>query len=147
FKPNSDDVRDSPALDVAHRMHLEGAEVRVHDPEAALNAHRVHPDLPLAPTLGEAVRGAQVTVLLTEWDAFVAAAPEELGELVAGRRVRDARQALDESRYGEAGWEYRTLGRPAQPAGIDIDGRRPGAGREGDAGRGAHEVLASVGAA
>ena len=122
FKPNSDDVRDSPALEVSRRMQLEGADVSVYDPEAGHNARRVHPDLRLAPSLEDAVRGAQVTVLLTEWDEFVTASPERLGQLVAARRVLDARQVLDEERYAEAGWQYRTLGRPVVPAGIVLGG-------------------------
>lgn len=119
FKPNSDDVRDSPALEVAHRMQLEGAEVRVCDPEAAENARRVHPDLHVVSSLGDAVRGAHVTVLLTEWDEFVTAPPAQIGRLVAERRILDARQALDEERYTAAGWEYRTLGRPPAPASVE----------------------------
>ena len=128
FKPDSDDVRDSPALDVARRMQLEGADVRVYDPEAAENARRVHPELCLVPTLGDAVLGAEVTVLLTEWDEFVAAPPAEIGALVRERRILDARQALDERRYADAGWEYRALGRPARAPSLDVEAR--GAGRK-----------------
>lgn len=120
FKPNSDDVRDSPALDVAHRLQLEGADVVVYDPEAAANAHRVHPDLPLAATLGEALDGSHVTVLLTEWDEFRAACPEELGARVARRRILDARYALDGGRYFAAGWQYRTLGRPVPEGAMGV---------------------------
>ena len=128
FKPDSDDVRDSPALDVARRMQLEGADVRVYDPEAAQNARRAHPELCLVPTLGDAVLGAEVTVLLTEWDEFLAAPAAEIGALVRERRILDARQALDERRYAEAGWEYRTLGRPARAPSLVVEGR--GAGRK-----------------
>lgn len=115
FKPNSDDVRDSPALDVAHRLHREGADVIVYDPEAAANAHRVHPDLPLADSLTEAMRGSHVTVLLTEWDEFREARPEALAAVVAEPRILDARDALDARGYTRAGWAYRTLGRPFAP--------------------------------
>src|SRR5699024_7559463 len=87
FKPNSDDVRDSPALDVAHRLQLEGADVVVYDPEAAENAHRVHPNLRISATLDGALDGSHVTVLLTEWDEFRTVPPEALGALVARRRV------------------------------------------------------------
>ena len=116
FKPNSDDVRDSPALDVAHRLQLEGADVVVYDPEAAENAHRVHPNLCISATLDGALDGSHVTVLLTEWDEFRTVPPEALGALVARRRILDARHALDGDRYVRAGWEYRTLGRPAAAA-------------------------------
>ncbi|QNO38631.1 UDP-glucose/GDP-mannose dehydrogenase family protein [Protaetiibacter sp. SSC-01] len=116
FKPNSDDVRDAPALDVARMLYLEGARVVVYDPEANANAHRVYPDLDYVGTLAEAVMDADVVVLLTEWDEFRRADPRDLGALVSGRRIVDGRHALDASRYRAAGWEYRALGRPAEAA-------------------------------
>ena len=112
FKPNSDDVRDAPALDVARMLYLEGARVVVYDPEANANAHRVYPDLDYVDTLAEAVIDADVVALLTEWDEFRRADPADLGVLVASRKVVDGRHALDASRYRAAGWEYRALGRP-----------------------------------
>jgi UDPglucose 6-dehydrogenase len=122
FKPNSDDVRDAPALDVARLLYLEGADVVVYDPEAMTNAHRVYPDLVYAPTLADAVDGAELVLLLTEWDEFREADPVALGELVASRRIVDARHALDVDAYLAAGWEYRALGRTiAAPARIDQD--------------------------
>jgi UDPglucose 6-dehydrogenase len=111
FKPNSDDVRDAPALDVARMLYLENADVIVYDPEANVNAHRVYPDLVYADSLAEAVLDADIVMLLTEWDEFRAAAPEELGKLVRSRRIVDARHALDVDAYLAAGWEYRALGR------------------------------------
>jgi UDPglucose 6-dehydrogenase len=112
FKPNSDDVRDAPALDVARLLYLEGARVVVYDPEANENAHRLYPDLDFADSLQEAVAGAEVTLLLTEWDEFRDADPEVLGALVSERRMVDTRHGLDEPSYLAAGWEYRMLGRP-----------------------------------
>jgi len=112
FKPNSDDVRDAPALDVARMLYLEGANVSVYDPEATENAHRIYPDLDYADSLDAAVSGADVVALLTEWDEFRAADPVALGELVAARRVVDGRHALAADRYRAAGWEYRALGLP-----------------------------------
>jgi UDPglucose 6-dehydrogenase len=112
FKPNSDDVRDAPALDVARLLYLEGARVVVYDPEANENAHRAYPDLDYADTLGDATHGAEVVVLLTEWDEFRNADPGLLGHVVAQRRIVDARHALDAAAYRAAGWEYRALGRP-----------------------------------
>jgi len=105
FKPNSDDVRDAPALDVARMLYLEGASVTVYDPEATENAHRVYPDLDFAASLPEAVASAEVVALLTEWDEFRAADPVELGALVAQRRIVDGRHALDADRYRAAGWD------------------------------------------
>jgi len=113
FKPNSDDVRDAPALDVARMLYLEGASVMVYDPEAAENAHRVYPDLSYAASMAEAVAGADVVVLLTEWQEFRDADPAELGARVAARRIVDGRHALDADAYHAAGWVYRALGRPA----------------------------------
>jgi UDPglucose 6-dehydrogenase len=112
FKPNSDDVRDAPALDVARLLYLEGARVVVYDPEANENAHRAYPDLDYADSLGDATHGAEVVVLLTEWDEFRHADPGLLGHVVAERRIVDARHALDAAAYRAAGWEYRALGRP-----------------------------------
>lgn len=113
FKPNSDDVRDAPALDVARMLYLEGADVVVYDPEANQNAHRAYPDLTYVDSLAEVVDGAGVVALLTEWDEFKSADPEAMGALVSSRNIVDARHALDAARYRAAGWTYRALGRPA----------------------------------
>jgi UDPglucose 6-dehydrogenase len=116
FKPNSDDVRDAPALDVARMMYLEGASVAVFDPVASKNAHRVYPDLNYADTLTAALENADVVVLLTEWEEFRAMDPIAVGRLVAHRRIVDGRHALDMGAYRDAGWQYRALGRPAAPS-------------------------------
>ncbi len=116
FKPNSDDVRDAPALDVARMLYLEGAVVTVYDPEANANAHRLYPDLNYVGSLPEAVRSADVVALLTEWDEFRSADPDDLGVLVRHRRIVDGRHALDAGRYTSCGWEYRALGRPHHSA-------------------------------
>ena len=114
FKPNSDDIRDAPALDVARMLYVEGAIVTVYDPEANENAHRVYPDLNYAESAGAALLGADVVALLTEWEEFRMADPSMMGFLVAHKRVVDGRHALDADRYRAAGWEYRALGRPAE---------------------------------
>jgi len=106
-------VRDAPALDVARMLYLEGARVVVYDPKANANAHRIYPDLDFADTMAEAIIGADVVVLLTEWAEFTDADPADMGVLVASRRIVDGRGALDVQRYRAAGWEYRALGRPA----------------------------------
>jgi UDPglucose 6-dehydrogenase len=120
FKPNSDDVRDAPALDVARMLYLEGASVVVFDPEANENAHRVYPDLDYADSLGEAVAGAEVVALLTEWEQFTVADPHALGRLVTSKNIVDGRHALDADRYRAAGWEYRALGRPSAPTTVAL---------------------------
>jgi UDPglucose 6-dehydrogenase len=93
----------------------EGAIVTVYDPEANDNARRAFPDLGYADSLAEAVDGADVVALLTEWQEFRDADPDDLGALVAHRRVVDGRHALDADDYRAKGWEYRALGRPSAP--------------------------------
>jgi UDPglucose 6-dehydrogenase len=115
FKPNSDDVRDAPALDVARFLYMEGAVVTVYDPEANENAHRAYPDLSYADSMNEALRDADVVVLLTEWQEFREADPAVIGQLVAGKRIVDGRHALDADAYRAEGWVYRALGRPSDP--------------------------------
>ena len=112
FKPESDDVRDSPALDVAAQMQRQGADVRVTDPRALGNARVLRPTLGYAATVEEAVAGADVVLLATEWAEYRALDPEPLAALVGRPRVVDGRNALDPARWRAAGWTYRALGRP-----------------------------------
>ncbi|GAA2451772.1 UDP-glucose/GDP-mannose dehydrogenase family protein [Streptomyces glaucus] len=112
FKPDSDDVRDSPALNVAGQIHLQGGQVTVYDPKGMDNARRVFPTLGYAGSALEAVRGADVVLHLTEWREFRELDPEALGEVVAARVVLDGRNALDPERWRRAGWTYRAMGRP-----------------------------------
>ncbi|MFG3499511.1 UDP-glucose dehydrogenase family protein [Streptomyces sp. NPDC047928] len=112
FKPDSDDVRDSPALNVAGQIHLQGGQVTVYDPKGMDNARRLFPTLGYAESALEAVRGADVVLHLTEWREFREVDPAELGEVVASRVILDGRNALDAFRWREAGWTYRAMGRP-----------------------------------
>ena len=112
FKPNSDDVRDSPALDVAEQMRLQGADVVVTDPQAVENARVAHPELSFADSAIEAATGADLVLLLTEWAEYVELDPVKLGEVVRQRRILDGRLALDQVAWRDAGWVYRSLGRP-----------------------------------
>jgi len=112
FKPNSDDIRDSPALNVAAQMQLQGASVVVTDPEAVENAQRKWPDLRYAATAEEAATGADLVLLLTEWDHYRSLDPVAFGTVVAQRRMLDGRNALDPAAWRAAGWTYRALGRP-----------------------------------
>jgi len=112
FKPNSDDVRDSPALDVARRLHEAGARVRVFDPEANGTAARVAPDLGYVDDSTAALRGADLVLVLTEWAEFRQLVPAVVADLVGHRRVVDARNVLDPAAWRAAGFEYRGLGRP-----------------------------------
>ncbi|GAA1518005.1 UDP-glucose/GDP-mannose dehydrogenase family protein [Sphaerisporangium rubeum] len=112
FKPNSDDIRDSPALDVAVKIREQGGDVTVYDPVALENARRAHPSLKFGESALEAARGAHVVLLLTEWQEFIDLDAETLGSVVASRRIVDGRNALDAETWRAAGWHYRALGRP-----------------------------------
>jgi UDPglucose 6-dehydrogenase len=112
FKPNSDDVRDSPALDVAASIGRRGAEVRLYDPQANANAALLHPELHYVDSLDAAVDGADLVMLLTEWDEFRAMDPIAVGAKVRKRNVVDGRNVLDPQLWRGAGWIYRSLGRP-----------------------------------
>jgi UDPglucose 6-dehydrogenase len=118
FKPGSDDVRDSPALDVAQILTGMGARVTVYDPAALGNARRMRPELGYADTLADGVRGAHVVLVLTEWPEFTALTPGGLSGLVARRNIIDARNVLDPGAWRKAGWDYRALGvaEGAEPA-------------------------------
>jgi UDPglucose 6-dehydrogenase len=112
FKPNSDDVRDSPALAVSRALHELGAVVSVYDPEGSDNARRELPGVTYAVSLVEAVRDADIVVVLTEWEEFRHADPAALGAMVKHQQIIDGRNCLDPVSWRAAGWEYRGLGRP-----------------------------------
>ncbi len=110
FKPGSDDIRDSPALDVAQILQSMGAQVTVYDPAALANARRACPELSYATATDEAARDAHVVLLLTEWPEFAGLRPDSLDDLVARRTIIDARNALDPPQWRDAGWDYYALG-------------------------------------
>jgi UDPglucose 6-dehydrogenase len=112
FKPESDDVRDSPALDVAASVHEQGAEVRVYDPQAMSNAQARFPMLKYAASVLDACADADLVLHLTEWAEFRELDPVELGRVVRRRKVVDGRNVLDVAAWRAAGWTYRALGRP-----------------------------------
>ncbi|GAA1244792.1 MULTISPECIES: UDP-glucose/GDP-mannose dehydrogenase family protein [Streptomyces] len=113
FKPDSDDVRDSPALNVAGQIHLQGGQVTVYDPKGMDNARRLFPTLGYAESAEAAVRGADVVLHLTEWREFRELDPAALGDLAGTRLILDGRNALDPVLWRKAGWTYRAMGRPA----------------------------------
>ena len=112
FKPNSDDVRDSPALNVAGQIQLQGAQVTVYDPRGNANAKALFPTLGYAESAVEACQDADLVLHLTEWQEFREMDPAVLSAVVAQRKIIDARNALDPDRWREAGWTYGSLGRP-----------------------------------
>ena len=111
FKPNTDDIRDSPALDVGLTVQLAGAAVRVYDPKAMDNARVAYPTLAYASSAVDAARDADVVLHLTEWAEFRDMDPSVLSEVVHERRIVDGRNALDRDRWRSDGWTYRALGR------------------------------------
>jgi len=112
FKPDSDDVRDSPALDVAARLSELGAWVRATDPEALQTSRRQRPALTYVETVEEAAAEADAVLLLTEWKQYRNLDPGELGSIVRSRVILDGRNCLNPAQWREAGWLYRALGRP-----------------------------------
>jgi UDPglucose 6-dehydrogenase len=112
FKPQTDDVRDSPALNVAAALHLRGAQVVVYDPAAGSTGSRMFPTLSFADSAETALAGADAVLVLTEWPEFVAADPRVLGEIVHQRIVIDGRNCLDAAAWRSAGWTLSCLGRP-----------------------------------
>lgn len=112
FKPFSDDIRDSPALEVAVRLRGLGADVVVTDPAAIENARALHPQLGYASSRDDALRDADAVVVVTEWDEYRRElSPQHAGGLVRGRIVVDGRNCLDADAWRAAGWTYRGMGK------------------------------------
>ena len=112
FKPNSDDIRDSPALDIAEMIQAAGAHVRVHDPRALPVAREHRPGLDYVDSIQEAVAGADVVLHLTEWQDYRELDPATLTDTVADPVIIDGRNRLDPERWRAAGWTYQAIGRP-----------------------------------
>lgn len=111
FKPDSDDVRDSPALNVSGQLQLQGAAVTVFDPKALENSRRLFPTLGYATSVMDACYHADVVLVLTEWQEFRDLDPATAGRVVRDRLILDGRNCLDPEKWRAAGWRYRGLGR------------------------------------
>lgn len=111
FKPESDDVRDSPALDIAAQLNAAGAKVTVHDPKAIANAMKRFPALKFAQNVSECVTDADLVLHLTEWREYRELNPADLARLVKTPRIIDGRNVLDRDRWVAAGWKFHALGR------------------------------------
>jgi len=111
FKPDSDDVRDSPALWIAGQLHLRGARVSIYDPRANATAAVAFPTLSYADSAVEACRDADVVLHLTEWPEFREIAPSDLADVVGRPQLFDGRNVLDLDTWRDAGWTARALGR------------------------------------
>ncbi len=112
FKPGSDDVRDSPALEIAEMLRSQGALVTVVDPRATEPGRSKFPQLSFASSVEEAVTGAEVTMLLTEWPEYVGLDPQSLRKWVRNATVIDGRNCLDPVAWRAADWVYLSIGRP-----------------------------------
>jgi UDPglucose 6-dehydrogenase len=112
FKPDSDDVRDSPALDIAAAIYTAGGDVVVHDPQAITNARAAYPTMAYAEGITEALTDADLVVLGTEWRDYLDLNPFEVAHLPRTPLILDGRNALDPARWRTGGWTYRGLGRP-----------------------------------
>ncbi|SEE09222.1 UDPglucose 6-dehydrogenase [Arthrobacter alpinus] len=111
FKPHTDDIRDSPALDVAAQMAAQGALVTVSDPQAAGNQWLQFPQLAFEPDVAAALAGAELVLLLTQWPEFTSLDPVRAATLVHRPVILDGRNALDAAAWQEAGWDYHGIGR------------------------------------
>ena len=111
FKPDSDDVRDSPALDIAVELHAAGAKVLIHDPKGIEPARKRFPSLNFSETVTECVKDADLILHLTEWKEYRALNPSVIGQLVKNKMIIDGRNALDRELWRSAGWKFHALGR------------------------------------
>ncbi|MDJ1371320.1 UDP-glucose dehydrogenase family protein [Gulosibacter molinativorax] len=111
FKPDSDDIRDSPALDIAAKVAELGATVRVTDPQAVDNVRRRQPERLVVDTVDEAIEGADAVMVLTEWKEYRKLNPKRVGKQVANKLVIDGRNCLEQGEWRDAGWQYVGMGR------------------------------------
>lgn len=114
FKPDSDDVRDSPALDIAEQIRSAGANVTVHDPKAISNAQKRFPNLNFESEIEKTISGADLVLHLTEWKIYRELDPAKLKSIVKTAIMIDGRNALDQDKWRAAGWKFRALGRVAK---------------------------------
>ena len=111
FKPDSDDVRDSPALDIAAQIQAAGAIVTVHDPKAIANAQKRFPVLNFSTEINDTLKDAEIVLHLTEWKIYREIDPVKVKSLVKNATIIDGRNALDRQLWRNAGWKFRALGR------------------------------------
>ena len=114
FKPDSDDVRDSPGLWIAQRLTQLGATVVVHDPQALAGVRRTHPHLSTSPDLITALTGSELVILATEWQEYADLDPVTVGNWVERPCIIDGRNVLDSQAWRRSGWIYRGMGREAR---------------------------------
>ena len=120
FKPETDDIRDSPAMAVAELFWAAGADIVVHDPKAADNVRHMYPNLKVADGLAEAVAQADLVVVATEWREYALADSAELGALVANKLVIDGRNVLPFKQWQANGWKVIALGRNLEHNPVEV---------------------------
>ena len=111
FKPDSDDVRDSPALDIAVQLHAAGADVVIHDPQGIEPARKRFPNLDYAPVINDAIKDADLILHLTEWKEYRQIDPAAISSIVKSKIIIDGRNMLDRTMWRNAGWKFHALGR------------------------------------
>jgi UDPglucose 6-dehydrogenase len=111
FKPDSDDVRDSPALDIAAQLNAAGAKVVVNDPQGIEPARKRFPNLEYAVNVNDALKDADLVLHLTEWKEYRQIDPTAISSLVKNKIIIDGRNMLDRDLWRKAGWKFRALGR------------------------------------
>ena len=111
FKPDSDDVRDSPALDIAVQLHAAGADVVIHDPQGIEPARKRFPNLDYVEVVNDAIKGADLILHLTEWKEYRQIDPAAISSLVKSKIIIDGRNMLDRTMWRNAGWKFHALGR------------------------------------
>ena len=111
FKPDSDDVRDSPALDIAVQLNAAGAKVVAHDPKGIEPARKRFPDLDYRESVLDAVKDVDAILHLTEWKEYRELDPQVIGTLVKSKFLIDGRNMLDREKWRQAGWRVHALGR------------------------------------
>jgi UDPglucose 6-dehydrogenase len=111
FKPDSDDVRDSPALDISVQLHAAGAEVVIHDPQGIEPARKRFPNLQYSEVIEDAIKGADLILHLTEWKEYRQIDPAAISSLVKSKIIIDGRNMLDRTMWRNAGWKFHALGR------------------------------------
>jgi len=114
FKPDSDDVRDSPALDIASQLLAAGADLKIHDPKAAEPAKKRFPSLSFVETVDEVFDGAELVLHLTEWKQYRAIDPTVVKSLVKSPIMIDGRNMLDMDLWASAGWRIHAVGRTSR---------------------------------
>ena len=113
FKPDSDDIRDSPAISIAKRLIELGANVTVHDPEALQILRKIHPEIKSSDKVEDALANTDLVLHLTEWQQYREVDPTKLSKLVKTRTIIDGRNILDRATWNSAGWKIIYLGRPS----------------------------------